>query len=90
MAVNTQDTRAFVGPIQEDVVRSDEFPARERFDAQAEDGAAVDSGGVRVLHFEGGDASASAVDAFFIMGKLCFGLREEGLLQWVEVGGRGG
>src|SRR5690606_8451939 len=77
-------TPARVRPVQEDVVGAQEAGAAGDFDADAQDGAAVDGVRVRVLGAEGGEGGAGAVEALLVVGLLEGGLGEEFLF------GRGG
>jgi hypothetical protein len=78
--MNAHDLAAFVWLIQEDVVRPDEFPVRECFDADAEDSAFVDRERVRILDFESRDAGAGTVEAFLVVCELFLGEVEDGLV----------
>ena len=76
MAVNTQVTApgTRVRAVEEDIIGPQELGAADDFDAQAENGAAVDGIGVRVLDAESGDGGAGAVKALLIVCFLCCGM----------------
>jgi hypothetical protein len=78
--MNAHDLAAFVWLIQEDIIRPNELPVRECFDADTEDSAFVDCKGIRILDFEGRDAGACAVEAFLIVCELFLREVEDGLV----------
>lgn len=81
-------------PVEHDVVRPQELPARHDLEAQAQDVPAVDGAGVRVEHLEGRDGAAYAVEALLRVGFLpgCAGGEAGGASASARraAGGRGG
>lgn len=80
MSMDAHDLAAFIWLIQKDIIRSNEFPVRERFNADTKDPAFVDCEWVWILDFEGRDAGAGAVEAFLVLLELFLGEVEDGLV----------
>lgn len=78
--MDAHDPAACVWLIQEHIIRPNEFPICECFNADTEDLAFVNRERVRVLDFEGCDTGAGAVEAFLVVCELFLGEVENGLV----------